>query len=405
MHSSYSLGEITDEKHLNSNSQAYSGGSAIDHTPTRDCVSTAGKINGSPASTAEQIQQEVGIPNEQLSPTLPWSMKPADASVPSDRNNQQPVVPTKKKERPSVKRSSRKETDMKPVQVTPVDDDQDVEMTDVAGDQLVKQASKPKKPTFSPDDPIESYGSIKQSNDDMEIDSEGVNLHNMKPKQAEQVQGVGGGKPSREAIAAIASPQKSGHDTERPCSPKNQLPATSSANNSKASRPPGITLLQHSAILIKDRERKENALAKGPDSRHCPKPGKRQAKTGHQTIKVKGVSSSSVNSLLQKAVDTPIRSHPHDIDELEQNVQEDVVIDIEQEDIAKILAEENTMKQSIHEANIKWHSNDEEEFRMQAGRYALDFLKSMNGTLCYLIVAFRMLAKCKRGCNQHLSPE
>ncbi len=51
------------------------------------------------------------------------------------------------------------------------------------------------------------------------------------------------------------------------------------------------------------------------------------------------------------------------------------------------------MRQSIHEANMKWHSNDEEEFRVLAGRYALDFLKSMNGTLCYLMVAFRMLAK------------
>ena len=42
---------------------------------------------------------------------------------------------------------------------------------------------------------------------------------------------------------------------------------------------------------------------------------------------------------------------------------------------------------------MKWHSNDDEEFRVLAGRYALDFLKSMNGTLCYLMVAFRMLAK------------
>ena len=58
-----------------------------------------------------------------------------------------------------------------------------------------------------------------------------------------------------------------------------------------------------------------------------------------------------------------------------------------------MLAEENIMKQSIHEANMKWHANDEEEFRLSAGRYALDFLRTMNGTLCYLMVAFRMLAK------------
>ncbi len=171
------------------------------------------------------------------------------------------------------------------------------------------------------------------------------------------------------------------------------MPPVSSANNSKASRSPGITVLQHSAILLKDREKKENATTTGPESRHCPRSGKRHARTGHHASKVKGVTSSSVNFLLQEAVDTPIRSKPHDIDELEQKAQEDVVIDIEQEDLAKILAEEHVMKQSMHEANIKWHTNDAEEFRTMAGRYALDFLKSMNGTLCHLMVAFRMLAK------------
>ena len=81
------------------------------------------------------------------------------------------------------------------------------------------------------------------------------------------------------------------------------------------------------------------------------------------------------------------------MDELDKNVQEGAIIDIEREDLDKILAEENVMKQSIHEANIKWHSDDEQEFRTLTGKYALDFLKTMNGTLCYLMVAFRMLAK------------
>ena len=51
------------------------------------------------------------------------------------------------------------------------------------------------------------------------------------------------------------------------------------------------------------------------------------------------------------------------------------------------------MKQSIHEANMKWHAHEDEDFRDMAGKYALEFLKSMNGTLCYLMVALRMLAK------------
>ena len=74
-------------------------------------------------------------------------------------------------------------------------------------------------------------------------------------------------------------------------------------------------------------------------------------------------------------------------------MQEGAIIDIEREDLDKILAEENVIKQSIHEANIKWHSEEEQEFRTLTGKYAVDFLKTMNGTLCYLMVAFRMLAK------------
>ena len=42
---------------------------------------------------------------------------------------------------------------------------------------------------------------------------------------------------------------------------------------------------------------------------------------------------------------------------------------------------------------MKWHANEDEGFRLSAGRYAPDFLKSMKGTLCYLVVAFRVLAK------------
>ena len=72
--------------------------------------------------------------------------------------------------------------------------------------------SKPGTSACGSNDPIESYDSIKPSNDDMKIDSEGVNLHNSKPKQVEQVQSISGGKPFKEVIAAIVSPQKPRHD-------------------------------------------------------------------------------------------------------------------------------------------------------------------------------------------------
>ena len=77
----------------------------------------------------------------------------------------------------------------------------------------------------------------------------------------------------------------------------------------------------------------------------------------------------------------------------ERATEEPVVIDIEQENLEKTLAENNIMKLAIQEVNQKWHADDEDDFRNSAGRYALSLLRSMNGTLCYLTVACRMLAK------------
>ena len=87
--------------------------------------------------------------------------------------------------------------------------------------------------------------------------------------------------------------------------------------------------------------------------------GKRQTRNGHHASKGKGVTNTSVSLLLQKAINTPIQSQPRDIDELEQEVQKEDIIDLEQEDLARTLAAENVMKQSIHEANMKWHANEE----------------------------------------------
>ena len=88
-------------------------------------------VTCAPEPATEPTQQEVRNPNERLSPTLPWSAKPIDAIVPSSRSTQQPIAPTKKKERPSARPSCRKEAGMKHVQVASPPNDQNVEMTDV----------------------------------------------------------------------------------------------------------------------------------------------------------------------------------------------------------------------------------------------------------------------------------
>ena len=116
-------------------------------------------------------------------------------------------------------------------------------------------------------------------------------------------------------------------------------------------------------------------------------------RNGRHDNRVKGVTNTNVSQLLQKAINTPIQSQTKEQDELDHESPKDEVIDLEQEDLAKALAAENVLKQSIHEANIKWHTDEDEDFRETAGKYALEFLKSMNGTLCYLMVALRMLAK------------
>ena len=63
VHSCHSLGVITNEKDLSSNSQAYSGGSAIEPNLTRDNVSMTGKITSTPDSAVGQAQLNLLLEN------------------------------------------------------------------------------------------------------------------------------------------------------------------------------------------------------------------------------------------------------------------------------------------------------------------------------------------------------
>ncbi len=138
------LGDISSD-HAGIDSQAYSDMTAIDPNPTRESstVASNGRIEA-PNPAAEQIQQEVRSPSEQVTPTLPWSAKPIDITVPAIHSNQHPIAPTKKKERPSVKPSCKKEAVSRHVELAPKPNEQDVEMIDVSHDHLTKQGSKPR---------------------------------------------------------------------------------------------------------------------------------------------------------------------------------------------------------------------------------------------------------------------
>ena len=168
--------------------------------------------------------------------------------------------------------SCKKEAVSRREQLAPPLNEQDVEMIDVSHDHSAKRGLKPRIESSGFSDPIESYGSAKPNSDAMEVDSDGANPSTPLPKQSDREQTKSGYKPSKEAIATVASPQKPRQDLKQPVSPK-KLPASSTANNNTASRPPGITILQHAAILAKSTEKKELPVAKGLESRHFPAPG------------------------------------------------------------------------------------------------------------------------------------
>ena len=375
-------------------SQAYSGISTIEPNPTRaDSMVSRNGQNETPDPALEPIQQAVETSGEQVLPTLAWPTGLSGNPNPTNRGNQQPIAPTKKKERPIVKPSSKIEAVPKHSTPTPLWHDQDVEMTDVLDGDLTKQGFAAGPESSCSKDPTESCSSTKPNNDDMEVDSEGANPNEAQQGQASQAQKASVDKLPKDAIAAIASPQKPRHKLTRPGGPKAIPSKPGGTNSNGVRRPPGVTILQHSAILARSREKNDQQSINGLNPQQNPRSEKQRSKSDLPVERSKKLPDPKVNSFFQKAIETPIQSLPHEIDELEQISQEDTVIDLERENLQKMLAEENIMKQSIHEANMKWHPNDEEGFRLSAGRYALEFLKTMNGTLCYLMVAFRMLAK------------
>ena len=352
-------------------------------------VGTADSI---PTSVDVRKQPGEGASDEQVTTTLAWTSRSAEKMLTPEHNGQQPIVPTRKKGLASIKPSSKESASAASQKATQIENDQDVEMVDADSGQKSHPTSRITEPTTSLDDPIESYGSSKRGNDSMEIDSEGTGVQQANERQDLLTRKVEAKKPLRGTVAAIASPQKSDRKKNGQECPENQ-PPTSLKNNCKSSRPPGITVFQHASILLKDREKKENQATKGQEPRQVSRSGKRLAKKGSHANKGKGVTNTGLRLLLQKAIDTPVQSQNKEHDEFEHELPREEVIDLEQEDCARAQVAENVLKQSIHEANMKWHAHEDEEFRDMAGKYALEFLKSMNGILCYLMVALRMLAK------------
>ena len=160
VHSYFSLGGNSEKNRHDGSSQAYTGVSAIEPNPTREQSDVSENVSGMHCSASEQNQQAGKSSNEQLTPTLPWTTKPID---------QQPIAPSRKKERPSVRPSSRLRSNANQTLKAPPAIDQDVEMTDVACDEGFKKAPRPAVSAGSGDDPIEKYGIMVATSQTMKI--------------------------------------------------------------------------------------------------------------------------------------------------------------------------------------------------------------------------------------------
>ena len=224
-------------------SPAYSGVSAIEPNPTRDTLPVPNDTQiGTPSLDGEHIRQAGDVQDGQISPTLPWPVKTLEDTGPKNRSNQHPIAPTQKKERPTVKPICCK-SDVAPKHIhrMPLELEQDVEMPDISS-QTVSGCKPP------PNDGASS----------MEIDSDGANPGQPQPKRTGNDHKGIERKFTKETIAAIASPQKPRPGSARPVS-STTVPQKPVAKNGNTHRPPGITILQHSAILAKSREKNEQA--------------------------------------------------------------------------------------------------------------------------------------------------
>ena len=388
----HSLGAAINKDGTGTTSQAYAVGAALGPVISEEKNNVIETADGIPTSAEVRKQPREDDIDEQVSTTLAWTSKSTQKMLSREQNGQQPIVPTQKKGLTNVRPSRKERASTSSQKVTQVENDQDAEMENADIDQKLHAAPSIVEHATSLDDPIESYGSNKQRNDGMEVDSEGTGFQLAEVKQDVLKRKIAEKKPSRETVATIASPQKSDRPKIGQACLGNQ-PPTSLKNNCKPSRPPGITVFQHASILLKEKEKKESQIAKEQEPRQASRSGKKLVKKGSQASKSKGAANQGLRQLLQKAIDTPVFGQSKEQDEFERDLPREEVIDLEQEAHVRNRVADNVLKQSIREANMKWHAQENEEFRSEAGKYALEFLKSMNGTLCYLMVAFRMLSK------------
>ena len=208
VHSFHSLGTVINKDDLGTASQAYAVGSAAGPVLAEDKSNVVGTADNIPTSVEVRKQPGEDATDEQVT-TLAWTSRSAEKMLTPEHNGQQPIVPTRKKGLANVRPSSKESASAASQKVTQIENDQDVEMEDADIGQKSHPTPRITERATSLDDPIESYGSNKQRNDSMDIDSEGTGFQQADEKQDLLKRKVEAKKPLREAVAAIASPQRS----------------------------------------------------------------------------------------------------------------------------------------------------------------------------------------------------
>ena len=270
----HSLGAAINKDDTDTASQAYAVGAALGPVIAEEKNNAIGTADGIPTSVEVRKQPREDDTDEQVTTTLAWTSRSTEKMLSQEQNGQQPIVPTRKKGLANVRPSCKERASNSSQKVTQVENDQDVEMENADIGHKSHPAPSIAEHATNLDDPIESYGSNKQRNDSMEVDSEGTGSQQAGVKQDLLKRKIEVKKPLRETVAAIASPQKSDRPKNGQACLGNQ-PPTSLKNNCKPSRPPGITVFQHASILLKEKEKKESQIAKGQEPRQASRSGKK----------------------------------------------------------------------------------------------------------------------------------
>ena len=138
----------------------------------------------------------------------------------------------------------------------------------------------------------------------MDVDVDEGKFDQSHPMQTALSRNLAEKKPSREKVAAVASPQKRKPD------PKNHVAVETTKHQPTVKtgtlrRPPGVTVFQHSSLLAKSRERKDHKSGVGPAIASNSGKNKQEDRTNPPASRPKDAGIAKVNSFFSEGCRDP----------------------------------------------------------------------------------------------------